>query len=293
MKRRLILWAISMGAAGTVWAGMSFSSVTTTQGGREGTQESLQTDLKVEGANLRVDIRAGNQPMMKAGNFMLTQDGGKTMYLFDAERKTYMKMDLAAMRGMAGGMMQMAGGMMQMNFRDLKVEKISESKGPTLVGRPTTHYQFKTSYTLEMSFMGRKTATATTVDENLWVTDKMPDPGFKVWQDQQMMRTGNKDLDALMKAEMEKVKGFPLKRVAVTTVQDSRNGPKVTQSQMEVTQLKEETIPASQFAIPAGYTEEAFGATDTSKEEESGETPPSAVKSFKNFLKTRQGQSAP
>ncbi len=291
MKRQLIHWAVAMGTAGTVWAGMSFSSVTTTEGGREGRTESMRTDLKVDGANLRVDIRAGNQPMMKAGNFMLTQDGGKTMYLFDAERKTYMKMDMEALRGMAGGMMQMAGGMMKMSFRDLKVEKVSESKGPSLVGLPTTYYQFKTSYTMEMSFMGQKTATATQVDEELWVTAKMPDSGFKAWQDQQMMRTGHKDLDALMKAEMEKVKGFPLKRVAVTTVQDPRNGPKVTKTLMEITQLKEEKIPSSQFAIPAGYTEETIGGAGS--EEESGETAPPAMKNFKNFLKMKQGQKAP
>ena len=290
MKRQWILWVTSICAAGTTWAGMSFTSVTTTEGGKDGRQESLQTDLKVEGANLRMDIRAGNQPMMKAGNFMLTQDGGKTMYLFDAERKTYMKMDMEALQGMAGGMMQMAGGMMKMNFRDLKVEKISESKGPTVAGLPTTHYQFKTTYTLEMSFMGQKTATPTQVDEELWVTDKMPDAGFKAWRDQQMMRTGNKDLDALMKAEMEKVKGFPLKRMAVTTVQDTRHGPKVTKTMMEVTQLKEEKIPAAQFIIPAGYTEETMGGSDANKEEESGETPPPAMKNFKKFLNMKQGQ---
>lgn len=292
MKRWLSIGVGLMCAAGTVWAGMSMSSTTTTEGGRDGRPETMQADLKVEGPQLRVDIREGGQSMLKAGNFMLTPDGGKTMYLFDVEQKTYMKMDMEAMQNMAGGMMQMAGGMMQMNFRDLKVQKLSESKGPSLLGLPTTHYQFKTTYTLEMSFMGQKNTTATTVDEELWVTDKMPDPGFKAWRDQQRMRTGNKDLDALMKAEMDKVQGFPLKRVAVTTLQNSRNGPKTTKTVMEITRLKEEKISAKEFAIPAGYTETQMGLPgDEAGGEESEESPPpAAVKNFKNFLKQKQGQ---
>jgi len=285
MKRMGFLWMAAMGLAGSAWAGLSFTSVTKTEGGAPGRSETMQAEVKVQGPNLRVDIRSGNQPMMKAGNFMISQDGGKTLYLFDAENKTYMKMDLEAMMGMAGSMMKMAGGMMQMNYRDMKVDKIAEAKGPAMLGLPTTHYRYKTGYTMEMTFMGQKNATITEVEEQIWATDRMPDPGFKAWRDQQMFRTGHAELDQLIRAEAEKVKGFPLKRVATTTMRSGQNAPQTTRTEMEVTQFKEEKIDPGHFAIPAGYREKALeddGGSDSSAHK----LPPS----FKGFLKSKQGQ---
>jgi hypothetical protein len=186
---------------------------------------------------------------------------------------------------MAGSMMKMAGGLMQMNYRDLKVDKISEAKGPSLLGRPTTHYRFKTAYAMEMAFMGQKTVTTTEVAEEIWATDRMPDPGFKAWRDQQLFRTGHAELDQLIRAEAEKVKGFPLKRVTTTTTQSGQGAPQTTRTEMEVTQLKEEKIDAGQFAIPAGYREKALEG-----EAGSEASAPPLPASFKGFLKSKQGQ---
>jgi hypothetical protein len=58
--------------------------------------------------------------------------------------------------------------------------KVSGVQGARLFpGRATTHYRFA-SYTLEMSFMGQKTVTPTSIEEELWVTDQVPDASSRL-----------------------------------------------------------------------------------------------------------------
>ena len=52
---------------------------------------------------------------------------------------------------------------------------------------------------------------------------------------------------------MSKVEGFPLKTVTVTTTTDRRGRETVSRSVTEVTVLREESVEAGQFEVPAGY----------------------------------------
>lgn len=58
----------------------------------------------------------------------------------------------------------------------------------------------------------------------------------------------------MIRAEMAKVEGFPLKRVTVTRTGDA-NGEHSSRSEMNVLQVKQVTVPEAEFAMPRGYRE--------------------------------------
>jgi hypothetical protein len=58
----------------------------------------------------------------------------------------------------------------------------------------------------------------------------------------------------MIRAEMAKVQGFPLKRVTVTRTVDSR-GEQKSRSEMDVLEVKQRDVPDAEFAMPRGYRE--------------------------------------
>lgn len=251
---RLLAGLYVMGvAATTTWAGMVFTVESRSEGGRGSEAQNAVINTAVQGSKMRMDYEESGNPMMEKGCYMVTHDAGQTMYLVNPKKKNYVKWDMQSMMGMAGGMM----GMANMQISDPKVEKILDSAGPTVLGYPTRHYKFRTSYTMTMSFMGMKNNNAIVTDEEMWATPKITDMGMDAWKKNQSMRTGNPQLDSLIKAEMEKVKGFPLKRITVTKSEGSR-GKNETTSLWEVKKISETSVSDKVFQIPSDYKEEAM-----------------------------------
>jgi len=52
------------------------------------------------------------------------------------------------MLGTAGAVMNGMGAMVKMDFSTPKVEKLADEDGGTLLGLPTRHVRYRTSYTL-------------------------------------------------------------------------------------------------------------------------------------------------
>ena len=120
--------------------------------------------------------------------------------------------------GMAGGMMKM----MNMTYTDPKVEKISEEPDGLVAGVPTIHYKFHTSYTMSMSMMMMKKKMHVVKDEEIWAAPKLVEVGLGIWLRKTPPKTNNEQLDAMIKAEMGKVEGFPLKMRTVQTSTDEK-----------------------------------------------------------------------
>jgi hypothetical protein len=156
------------------------------------------------------------------------------------------------MAGM-GGMVQGMRGMMKVNFESPKIEKLLEEDGGLLAGLPTRHYRYRTSYTVSMHITGAK-KVSTVMEEDIWTTDKLVDPALKVWLKQDPPSTGDEQVDKMIRAEMSKVEGFPLKRVTVTRTADA-NGEHSSRSEMNVLKVKQVRVPEAVFAMPRGYRE--------------------------------------
>jgi len=204
-----------------------------------------------------VVFEESENPMMGKGTYIITKDGGKTMFLVDPKEKTYMKWDLDSMMGLLGGAMKM----MNLKFTDPKVEFLGEEPGGLVAGIPTTRYSYRTSYAMSMSFMMMKKNSRVMKDEEIWAATKLADAALGIWLRKAPPKTGNEDMDKLIKAEMGKVQGFPLKRKTVTTSTDEKGNKEVTTITMEVTELQMVPVPDSTFEIPSDYKETSLAGT--------------------------------
>jgi hypothetical protein len=240
----------------------------------------------VDGDKAKIEFVKSGSPLTPAGSFMITKDGGKMMYMVNPSKKTYSKWDMAGMAGLAGGAMQM----MNMKMSTPKIEKLLEEKGEKIAGFATTHYRFRTSYTMEMSFMGIRRATATVTEEDIWSCPQLNDAGLTAWMNQQGSKTGNEQLDKLVKVEMEKIKGFPLKRVVATTTKESDGEPQVMKMTTEVTAIKKVSPSAALFELPAGYQEapmlSSMGSASSSSSK--GSQPKAGAPDENPFMKIMQ-----
>ncbi|OYW01488.1 MAG: hypothetical protein B7Z61_12430 [Acidobacteria bacterium 37-71-11] len=267
MKRLSVLFVLTLLVVGIPsYAGVYYTAKTTAQGSRGADAQDATVQAWVSGGNAKVVFEQSGNPMMSKGMYMVTKDGGKAIYMVNPEEKSYYKWDMDSVMGMAGGMMKM----MNMTYTDPKVEKISEELDGLVAGVPTIHYKFHTSYTMSMSMMMMKKKMHVVKDEEIWAAPKLVEAGLGIWLRKTPPKTNNEQLDALIKAEMGKVEGFPLKTRTVQTSTDDRGKVETTTTTMEVTDLQMQVVPASTFEIPAGYKETSMmGGEKGGKGEES------------------------
>ena len=213
--------------ASVATAGYYYESITTDQ--MEGKKKANLTKVRawVEGDNSRVEFSSGEEKgWFSDGNYLVTTDGGETVYLVNPKEETYAVFDLEAMLATMGqvmNMMEQMGGMMKMEFSDVGSEKLLEESGGEVMGHSTTHYRYKSRYTLDMNMMGMKRQTKTEMLQDIWLTDDLDARGFGVWlRPDRRMKTGNEELDELLNNEMAKIEGFPLKMVNEMTTTNKK-----------------------------------------------------------------------
>lgn len=234
-------------------AGFHFQSTTTIESPR-GPQKTV-VEAWAEGDKGRVDFKESANPIAGAGTYMLTRDGGRTILLVDPEEKAYGEMNLDAMLGSIGTVMGGMGPLLKIEISNPKVETLLDEAGPTMLGQPTRHLKFRTAYQMKVKVFGMGKANDVLTEEEFWVTDRLLDKSFGMWLRTGKPKTGNADLDRLIAAETEKLKGgVPLKSITVTTTSQNGKSQK-TQSTMEVTALDSFVKAPVSFEVPTGYKE--------------------------------------
>jgi hypothetical protein len=240
-------------------AGIHYKSVSKTES--EGTR-AQGSDVQAEGwvaaDKAKVAFLESNgNPMAQKGTYILTKDGGKTLYLVNPNDKTYAEWSLQGMLGTVGAVMNGMGPLLKVQFSDFKSSKVSDEDGGLVVGVPTRHYRFHTSYTMSIKVLGMGNTANVVSDQDVWATTRLTDVGLGVWLRAEPPRTGNAEFDKLIAAQAGRYEGFPLK-VVTTSVSTQQKGNKTTRSTstVQVTELdRNAAIPASTFEIPAGYKE--------------------------------------
>ncbi|HYU31999.1 MAG TPA: DUF4412 domain-containing protein [Thermoanaerobaculia bacterium] len=251
--RTIVLALLCALAAAPSFADIHYKSVTRTE--TSGKSSSMQAEGWASGNSARVELKESDNPILKPGSFLLTKDGGQTVYLVNPQEKTYAEWDIREMLGAAGAVMNGMGPLLKMEFSEPKVEKLLEEAGPTIAGLPTRHVRYRTSYTMKMKVLGMGNESSVVNDEDIWVSDRLQDAALSIWLRADPPRTGNEQLDKLIAAGRQKFQGIPLKTVAVTTSTNAKNNKQTTtRTTMEVTELDTKAnVPGSSFEIPAGY----------------------------------------
>jgi len=238
------------------FAGIHYKSVTKTEAASAQGSGEIQAEGWVSGNNAKVTfVASSGNPVLKEGTYLITKDGGKTLYLVNPTEKTYAEWSLEGMLGTVGAVMNSLGPLLKIQFSEPKVEKVLEEDGGTVAGLPTRHYKLHTSYTMSVKVLGMGNTTDVVSDQDIWTTARLQDVGLGVWLRAEPPRTGNAEFDKLLAANAVKFQGFPLKMVTVNTSTSKRgNRTNTTRSTMEVTQLDASaSVPVSTFEIPAGY----------------------------------------
>jgi len=250
MHHRIMLGLLGAAlATATAQAGWEYTSVTKAEGGKHAGAANNSVHALIDGTKARIEFVESGNPMMGKGTYLLTEDAGKKVYLVNPAEKTYSEWNMDAMMSMAGGMM----GMMNIQIKDQKAEKLLEEKGERILGYPTTHYKFRTGYTMEMNIMGMQQTTTTLNEEELWTTTALPDAAFAFATLHRGMKSGNAELDKLIASEMSKAVGFPLRIISTHHITDPRGQIRDSKTTMEVTALQQVHPASSQFQLPADY----------------------------------------
>ncbi len=272
MKRSAATLIVGVLSVTSAFAGFYYESKTSTQGGKGAEAQRATVKGWVEGNNAKVELVQSGNPLLQEGGYLVTRDGGDTVYFVNPKEKTYAVYDLRGVMQFAGGAMKMVN----MKITNPTVEKLEEKPGPVLLGLPTTYVKYRTTYNMSMSVMGFKSENKTEQVQEVWATPELVAKAFGVWLRKEPPVTGDEELDKLMKMEMGKINGVPLKMITTTTTTDTKKGrTETTTVTMEVTTLQAVPVPESTFEIPASYRETQLFPMG-GKEGEQGEENPFA-----------------
>lgn len=250
--------------ASPAFAGWSITQVATQSGDRGANGPTVTQKLWVEGRSAKLEPMGIEGPMMERGSYFLILDGGGKKLLVNPARKTYARMDVMDMGQDVES--SMAGSGFEVKIENPKVVKLLEEPGGEMLGRPTTHYRYRTTYTLVTTMGGgMDMRMATEVLEDVWAATGIAvgiGQGFTGAAGGAGMRRELEELDRQAKATMV---GLPLKQVTVTESKPdskglmgrltNRVGASRQTMTVVVTELAEADLPAATFQIPAGFTE--------------------------------------
>jgi hypothetical protein len=194
-----------------------------------------------------------SNPMMPEGSYLITEDGGRTFVLVNDRDKTWAVWDIEAMLRFVGSMMNSLGPLVKMEINEPQVELLSEEKGDSILGLPTTHYRIRTAYDMKVKVIGIKQRSETETVQDLWTTQAIEEEAFGAWLRKEPPKTGNEELDKLVSSEIEKTEGFLLRSVSETVSVSGRKGNKrnTSRSITEITELDTNpSIPNATFTFP-------------------------------------------
>jgi hypothetical protein len=132
-------------------------------------------------------------------------------------------------------------------------------------GLATIHYRYRKSYTMTMEMASMKVVTAHEIVEDVWQTTEIDLGGGFGKAMRKMSGAGVfAEIEKLSDADRERTAGFALKRITVDHSIPQGKGmmarmmggkEETITTTTEVLELTRASIPASTFAIPAGFTE--------------------------------------
>jgi Domain of unknown function (DUF4412) len=237
-----------------VSAGLYFEQSVTTEGHGRGMEMKIKG--WAESGKAKILYEDSNNPILHKGDYLLTLDGGKTVYLIDPEKKTYSKWSMEELFAFMNRLGQSTGGMVKIDFQDPHSQTLVTEPGGTVLGHSTTHYKWKSGFTMDMkvAFMHTRDRLDTVTDA--WVTKDVFDPGLFSWLRATVPTTGDPDLDKILKTNTRVMGHGLLLKMNQTTITTNKKGKQRTSTtHFEVTKLVQENVDDSIFAMPSGYSE--------------------------------------
>ena len=243
-----LLLVLAAAVAAPAWAGIHYEATTTATGtvGDRVQEQRTVIEAWMDGGKLKILLRDADNPVFGRGSYMLSSDGGETLYLVNPEEKTYAEWGPQAMLQTMGATVE---------IENVEVTHLGQEAGPAMLGLPTTHTAHRIKYDMAIQVMGTSQVNHTELTQEFWTTPEIDVTGSGAWV-RKALTTGFEELDKVLKADMGQVQGLPLKLVITSVITDEKGERTMTTTTtMEVTSLDASaSIPDSIFALPEGYT---------------------------------------
>lgn len=255
-KKNIGLTTVLVLLAAPGWAGYHYRAVTTTEGNNMD-PTTMAVEAWVDGGNGKVVFTesTGDQanPFFSEGKYLLTD--GAIVNLVDPVEETYAEFDFTKLLGGLGKIVD--SGVMKMEVTNHKVEKLLEEDGGQIHGLNTTHYQYRTSYTLSVGAMGVNRSDDYVILSDFWTTDQLKGAGWEMWLHKVPKKTGVEAIDTLMEGELGKMTGFVLRSLQKTTSKGAKKGKRSmsTTSEINVTFLEEQRVSKETFVLDPAFEE--------------------------------------
>lgn len=273
MTRSFTALAFLLAAASAGAAGLYAEQTMTSTGDGQGM--NMKVRAWADGDLARVEYQESDNPILPVGSYLLTRDGGQTVYLVNPQQQTYSVWDMDQLFAMFGQMSEMTGGMVDIDVHDPEAETLASEPGGELLGYDTMHHSWRTAFTtdIKMAFMNQSTRMETVTEA--WTTDEIDLPVLGVWFRAKPPTTGDPELDQVLTDSMERLDGVVLKMRNESTTTNQKGRASQSTTLMEVTTLRAESVDQDLFVMPEGYTETPLlagmaGMQGTQGEEEQG-----------------------
>lgn len=269
--RKVIVVALGLflsSAAGAA-TGYHYKAKTETTGTNLKQPDRALVEVWVEGPNGKLVFEeAGAQnPMVSEGKYLLTNNGGETVYLVDPKENTHAKFDLDQLLTFAGEFME--SGMMDVEVANYQVDELDRGDGPDMHGYDTEYRKYRTTYDLSVKVLGMKRADSYVLDHEVWSVDNLEAAGFQAWM--RPRKTGFEAVDTLLEGELNKVRGFPFRSVTTTRAEGVKKKKRASSTTVttEVTLFEKSNVPNSMFVLsPDSQEISLFGATGASPDDQ-------------------------
>ena len=245
MRRLSLLALVFFLAAPALFAGLAYNFESTTTGVRT---QTMSGTVRVEGSNVRVDLTRGDGMFFKDGAVVVSTDGGKTLSVIEDATRSYYELNLTDLLGDLGGVMKRFGGAISLDVRNPKVNVRDRGNAGKLEGYAVRQSTVESEYDVIMNMMGQKMPIRVAMSTDVFWTGALSSE-FTNFMQMRGVRTGIDAVDKILAAQTASIKGFPLKQVTRTNVNDMKS----TTTSI-VTGIRPSKIEPSKFAVPAGYT---------------------------------------
>lgn len=252
MRSLSLLFSLVL-CAGQLFGGVYYESTMSSQDPGQRGDVVYRTKAWVDGDSARVLFEGSNNTMLGEGNYIITRDGGASVFLVNPTDKSYCAFSLDQVFGMLNSMSAATGGMVKISFSDGYAKQLASAPAEPILGHQTTKVTWKSGFVMTTKVMGMKHNTKMDTTTEAWIAPDLKDAGFGIWLRKEAPKTGNAELDKSLEAAWGSVDGFPLKTVSTTTTTDKKGRQKHSTSTMEVTVLRKEATPENLFIIPSGF----------------------------------------
>jgi len=221
--------------------------LTERMGGKSSTTQGF-----ADGAKFRLESEESKSADNPQGEYAISLDGGRTVYLVDPARQQFARVDTRTL--MAKAREQLAALMKQttLQIESPKVETMLAEPGEPLDGHPTRHYKVRISYSLH--FLKTDTRRSYVEYQDLWMASDIDQPGASnllIY----FRPAGDLRIDGAWQRELAQMPGFPLRQVTLRTEVGEDGNSRVLRSSREITKVRTGAVPASLFVLPAGFKE--------------------------------------